>query len=265
MMEQLRLDVGPTLATPTSLRKRVLTGPPEPPADEAATLYYSSNTPHSGVTDTETVAVESVPHHHEPSSLAETVVGPTRAAPAAPVKRPRPLLAVGALAGLGLIALLFVLLRPDPGPDSTPTPEPATEAPTAAATPEPATEAPTPEPVTAAPTPQPTARPTPQPTAVATPEPVTPEPTPEPVTPEPTPAPTGPPGTVQVAVPRVGLWEVHVGGAYHSALEAGRGIELPPGRYTILLRCISDCPEGPVERSKQIDLAPGEIEKVKGL
>jgi len=58
---------------------------------------------------------------------------------------------------------------------------------------------------------------------------------------------------------------VHVGGRYHSALDARRGIELPPGSHTVRLRCIADCPEGPTERSADVELGPGELKKLKKL
>ena len=197
-------------------------------------------------------------------------VPPTRPAPAPalgepnPPPRPRWIGFVLALAVAGGLLALFG--PPNPAPDATPpvapTPQPSpipTPGPTPASTPSPtpiATPTLRPTPTPGAPSASPTPRPPVE-------DPSSPTPAPEDPTPPPTAVPEGPPGTLQVAVPLSGRWELHVGGQAFDALAGRRGVSLRPGRYTVELRCHADCPEGARVRTWDVSLDAGERKKLR--
>lgn len=164
------------------------------------------------------------------------------------------------LGGLGLAVLvaLGLALRPAPAPTPAGTPVPA---PTAT----PAPPAPSPSPSqTPAPAPSATPAATPTPTPVVGVEPprATPSPTPQ-ATPTPPAVAAGPPGTLAVAVPLSGRWELHVAGKTWAALDARRGIQLPSGPHRVELRCHADCPPGDTVRTWQVTVEPGVKTKLR--
>jgi serine/threonine-protein kinase len=270
-LETLRTAFGDS-PTPSTLRQRVVDGPPPPSADSVATLAYDGLWD-DGETDEASSFADLVP------TSTPGAPGPTEYAPAPKTRRNA--LGFGAVLGLAVAAVLVVVVGPRLGPSVEPTSEPSfepTPVPTVEPTSEPSFE-PTPD-LSEEPTPEartrpprtselpPPERPGPSPTAPAvTPAPrsanrILEPPTLEPSTPSPL-SEVGAPSVLKVAIPRTGLWDTHVAGTSYDSLKARSGIRLTAGTYTVVIRCVSDCPEGQTEWTREVTLNPEEPYKLK--